>query len=381
MTEFLRSAVVPIGLALLLLLLPGSFAGLYLNVKAANASGVGSTIPVGSNPNFMAYDSTDNKMFVVNTGSGSVTAINAATNAVLATIKVTKPNDIIYNPTNNEVYVVSENLHVIAISGSTDKVVKSIPVQVDDFYQDLAYDAANGNVYVASANPGSVAEISSSTNAIIATIKTGSHPQHLLFDAANNNMYVSVGTSISGLHPKSPYVDVISSSTNKVVATIPLSESPGSYPDAFLAYNPANQEMYQSDDVGHMYVISSSTNTLLTTLTLFSPSFCCTLLTMTFDPSNMELYAAAAGTGIWAISSTNSLVTTLSLTGANGYLTYDSVDSDIFVPGGTTYVVNGGSVLTSFTTVNGAFAAFNPGGGTVYESIMQIPGSVDVISS
>jgi YVTN family beta-propeller protein len=381
MTGFLRSAVVPVSLALLLLLLPGSFAGLFLNVKAVSANGVSSTIPVGSNPNFMAYDATDNKMFVVNTGSGSVTAINAATNAVLATIKVTKPNDIIYNPTNDEVYVVSENLHVVAISGSSDKIVKSISVQVDDFHQDLAYDAANGNVYVANANPGSVAEISSSTNSVIAMIKTGSHPQHLLFDPANNNLYVSVGTVTSGLHPKSPYVDVISSSTNKVVATITLAESPGSHPDAFFAYNPANLEVYQSDDVGHVYVISSATNTLLTTLTLFTTSFCCTLLTMAYDPSNMELYAAAAGTGIWAISSTNSVVATLSLTGANGYLGYDSVDSDIFVAGGTTYVVSGASVVTSFATANGASAAFNPAGGTVYESIMQIPGSVDVISS
>jgi YVTN family beta-propeller protein len=370
--------MIPVILALLLLLLPG-FAGLFLNVKAASAISVDSGIPVKNNPNFMAYDSTDDKMFVINTGSGSVTAINAATNTVLATIKVTKPNDVIYNPTNDQVYVVSENLHVVAISGSTDKIAKSIPVQVDDFYQDLAYDPANGNVYVASANPGTVSEISSSTNAITATIKTGSNPQHLLFDPANNNMYVAVGTRSTGT--KTPYIDVISTS-NKVVATIKLTgETPASYPDAFLAYNPANQEMYLTDDVGHVYVVSSSANTLLTTLTLFSPSFCCTLLTLAYNPSNMEIYAAAAGTGVWAISSTNSVVTTLSLTGVNGYLAYDSVDSDIFAPGSTTYAINGAGVVTSFSTVNGAFAAFNPAGGTVYESIMQIPGSVDVISS
>ncbi len=246
----LRSIVVPITFAILILLLPGSFIGIFLNAKAATAISVTSTIPVGKNPSFMAYDSTDNKMFVV--GTGSVTVINAATNAVLATIKVTKPNDIIYNPTNDEIYVVSENLHVVAISGSTDKVAKSISVQVDDFYQDLAYDPANGNVYVADTNPGEVSVISSSTNTVVSTIKTGSDPQHLLFDPANNNIYVSVSTKT-----KTPYVDVISSSTNAIVGTISLTDGAGSYPAAFFAYNPANQEMYLSDNTGNVYVLSS----------------------------------------------------------------------------------------------------------------------------
>lgn len=363
-------------LGLLLVILPGNLFGMTLGLRTASAISVTTTIRVGTNPNFMAFDSIDNTMFVVNTGSGSVSAINAETNAIITTIKVTKPNDIVYNSANDEVYVVSENTHVVAISGSTDKVVSKIFVPVDDFYQDLAYDPANGNVYVASTNSGVVSVINSSTNTVISKIKTGSEPQHLLFDPANDNIYVSVGT-----HSKSPYVDVISGSTNTVIATVTTTDAAGSDPAAFLAYNPANQEVYQSDDIGNVFIISSSSNTLVATLSLFSPASCCTLLTMTYNPSNLELYAAATGIAAWTISSSNSVVSTISLSGANGYLAYDSVNNNVYAAGGTTYVLSGSSVVAQFTVAAAGFDLFNPAGNNVYVSQTQSPGKVEVISS
>jgi len=367
-----RSVIITLSFAILFLLLPGTFFGIFINSKAATEISVTTSIPVGKNPNFMAYDSADNKMFVV--GTGSVTVINAATNVVLATIKVTKPNDIIYNPTNDEIYVVSENLHVVAISGSTDEIVKSISVQVDDFYQDLAYNPANGNVYVADTNSGEVSVISSSTNSVISTIKTGADPQHLLFDPANNEMYVSVSTKTTGAHPKTPYVDVISSSTNLVIATIILTDTAGSYPDAFFAYNPANQEMYLSDKSGNVYVLSSSTNSIVTTISL-------TVFEMAYDSADQEMYATTVGSGVSIISNSNTVVSTVGDTFANGYIVFNPTDSDIFVSGSSTYVISGSTLVTSTSTANAGFIAYNLAGSDVYISITESPGFVDVISS
>ena len=367
-----RTALVFLAFSFLGLLSLGMLASAY---AATFSISVGSSIPVGPNSGEMAFDSKDNSVFVVVTGSGSgtafVTKINGATNTVLATQKLTQPRDIVYNPTNDEIYVTSQNTGVNVISGATGKLITKISVATNDFYQDLAYNPANGNIYVANTNPGTVSVISSSTNKVIASIKTGSSPQHIAFNPADNNMYVFVSTKSTTTHI--PFVAVISSSTNKVLAKIKLaSTGPGSYPTATLAYDPASASMFVSDDSGHLYVIKSLA--IVTTLSA-------TVTGMVFNPSSNNLYAVG-GAQVYVVGSSNSIVTTVSTPGNYLGAAYDSVNNDVYVSGSTVNVISASNVVVAQVSTGAqGFIVFNPAGGNVYASLMESPGSIDLISS
>jgi YVTN family beta-propeller protein len=366
----------PAALILLTFSLFGLLAlGMAVTSYAAMASISSITsISVGPNPSEMVFDSKDNSVFVLVKGSGSgsasVVEINGATNAVITTLKVTQPRDIAYNPTNDAVYVTSANTGVSIINGATGKLITKLNIATNDFFQDVAYDPANGNMYVANSNPGTVSVISSSTNKVISTIKTGSSPQHIAFDATDNNMYIFVSTKSTTTHV--PFVAVISSTTNNVLAKVKLTSSPGSYTGASLAYDPASSSMFVSDGSGNLYIVNN--NAIVTTLPV-------TVTGMVFNPSNNYLYAVGANQ-VYVIGSGDSIATTISTPGSYLNAAYDSVNNDVYVGGSTVNVINAASMLTAQVTTGApGFVVFDPAGGYIYASLMQSPGSLDVITS
>jgi DNA-binding beta-propeller fold protein YncE len=335
--------------------------------------GVSATISVGPNPTDMVLDSVDNSVFVIVRGNGggtaSVTDIDAISNAVITTQKVTEPVDIAYNPTNDKVYVTSENHGVNIISGSTGKLIKEIDVDTNDFHEDVAFDPSNGNAYVADTNPGEVSVISGPKNTLVSTIKTGGFPQHIAYDPADGNMYVFVSTKSSSI---SPYVSIVNSNTNKIESKISLALGSGSYPEASFLYNPSNEAMLLSDGSGAIFVITNGA--LVATISE-------TVTGMAFSPSNEEVYAVGSNV-VYAIDSSNSIVATISTPGTYVNLVYDQVNNDVYVGGSTVNVINTeNSVVTSVDTGSSGYVIFNPAGGNVYASLQTVPGSIDVISS
>jgi YVTN family beta-propeller protein len=77
---------------------------------------------------------------------------------------------------------------VSVISGSTNTVIGTIPVGREPF--GIAFDSANGNLYVANFQDNTVSVISGSTITVIGTIPAGDGPAFLAFDSANGNIYV-----------------------------------------------------------------------------------------------------------------------------------------------------------------------------------------------
>src|ERR1051325_7442360 len=92
-----------------------------------------------------------------------------------------------------------------------DSVIATIPMN-SPF--GVAFDSANGDVYVTNHDAASVSVIDGSTNKVIATISVGKDPIGIAFDPANGYVYVAncEGASTS--------VSVIDGSTNKVIANI-----------------------------------------------------------------------------------------------------------------------------------------------------------------
>ena len=110
---------------------------------------VTATVSVGSNPDGVAYDSSNNYIYVANCGSNTVSVINGANNSVVATVSV----------------------------GSSPEGV--------------AYDSSNNYIYVVNLNSGTVSVINGANNSVVATVSGVSHPLAVAYDSSNNYIYVA----------------------------------------------------------------------------------------------------------------------------------------------------------------------------------------------
>ena len=98
--------------------------------------GVPNSEAVGSNPSDVAYNPTNDTIYVTNLYSSSaprsdyVSAINGTTNEVIQNITVgSGPSAVTNNPRNNMIYVANQNSHSISvINAGNDKVEKTLQI-------------------------------------------------------------------------------------------------------------------------------------------------------------------------------------------------------------------------------------------------------------
>ncbi len=125
----------------------------------------------------------------------------------------------------------------------------------------MAYDPVNNEIYVVdsgNSNPNSgpqyLSVIQTSSNQLIgvvnATISFGVVPDSLTVDTSDNVIYV--GYSIGN------YVLAINGSTNQIITEIPTDGSGTGY----VAFNPANQLVYEFSIGGYVSIINTTSNTL-----------------------------------------------------------------------------------------------------------------------
>jgi YVTN family beta-propeller protein len=119
----------------------------------------------GHNPQGLAYDSGTGEVFVANAGSGTVSVISDATNAVVATVGVgSYPEGVAYDSGKGEVFVTNFDSSGTAsvISDATNAVVATVSVGGEP--QGIAYDSGGGEVFVADfASSGYVSVVSDGT--------------------------------------------------------------------------------------------------------------------------------------------------------------------------------------------------------------------------
>src|SRR5207302_8889649 len=113
---------------------------------------------------------------------------------------------------------------VSVISSSTNTVIATDPVAAGPHV--MAFDFANGNVYVASDFTNLVSVISSQTNAVT-FVTVGAGPMSVTYDFANHDVYACNFYSNT--------VSRINRSTNAVTATINVGPCPG-----LASFYPAN---------------------------------------------------------------------------------------------------------------------------------------------
>jgi len=217
----------------------------------AEEEGVIATITVGADPNSIAFDSENNRMYVTNSGGtwrdsnplagDSISVIDTSTYEVIETVTAAgagghgnTPHGIAFDSANNRMYYAIGNWMFIedyvSVMDTADNSV-SAKVTVGERPEDIAFDSANNRMYVTNIDDDTVSVINTANNSVIATISVGDHPTGIAFDSANNRMYVA--------NQVDDTVSVIDTATNSVIDTISVGDSPNS-----IAFDSANNRMY-----------------------------------------------------------------------------------------------------------------------------------------
>jgi YVTN family beta-propeller protein len=184
------------------------------------------TIPVGADPHGIIVSNTLGKVYVTNSGSNTVSVIDGKMNEVVASILVgSNPEGLcqmFQNGTNagttaaiTTIYVINTGSNTVSvIDGKTDRVVATIPVGADP--HGIIVSNTLGKVYVTNSGSNTVSVIDGKMNKVVAKIPVGSNPHRLALFMST--VYVTNSGSNT--------VSVIDGKTDRVVATIPVDQLP-----------------------------------------------------------------------------------------------------------------------------------------------------------
>ena len=189
-------------------------------------------IPVGVYPFGLVYDPVNRDLYVGNFGSSNVSVIDTRTNHVIASLQLTYGIGYLgCDTTSGEVYVGNAQDTIYVISPTSNTVVATISPPSPNFgYGMMAFDSAQHELFVNSIS-NSVTVIDTRHNTVTHEVPVGSYPNGIAFDPANGDVYVS--------NEGSENMSVINATTDQVVANIP-----NVLPGSALAADPLTGNVY-----------------------------------------------------------------------------------------------------------------------------------------
>ncbi len=171
---------------------------------------VEATIPVGVFPRGITLTPNGDFAYVANFNSDNVSVINTATNAVEATVLTQRPDDVAVSPDGSLVYVSTLFQGVVVINTATNSVITNIPVGTSP--GGIVFSLDGVFAYVANFSSANVSVIATATNTVVATIPVGTSPTELEITPDGSQIYV--------VNQGNNTVSVINTATNTVVATV-----------------------------------------------------------------------------------------------------------------------------------------------------------------
>jgi len=189
-------------------------------VSGATDSAVAS-VTVGGFPWSTVYDGANGCVYVGDIRSNTVTVVNATSLAVVGTIADSSPMAMAYDSGNGNVYVTStvgSQSFLVAISGSTNSQVATVPIGFDPF--GVAYDSENGYLYTANFGSGNVTVVDGRSNSVVTSLIAGLAPDAAGFDPGNGFVYVA--------NLESNNLTVVNGSSQAVVGSVNVGDGPDS---------------------------------------------------------------------------------------------------------------------------------------------------------
>jgi YVTN family beta-propeller protein len=307
-----------------------------------------SSISVGASPTGIAYDTAKGWIYVVSSGTDSVSVISDSTNSIIKTIPVGSiPTGIVYDSGKSAIYVTNHGSNSVSvISDSSNLVTKTIMVGTNP--NNIAYDSGQNEIFVVNAGDNSVSIISDSSNLVLKTVSVGTNPNKAVYDSAMGEVFVCN----SGYNT----VSVISDVSNSVTKVITVGSGP-----AGGAYDSGMNEIFIANSVpGTVSVISDRDNSLVATINVGTTPY-----GIAYDPITSELFVVNHGaSSVSIISDTNnSVVSTLTVGAFPTGVIYDSVKGTMYITNegsGTISVISDSSVTVPSPTPSTSTASSSP---------------------
>ena len=293
--------------------------------------------------------------------------------SVVATVPVGYgPQDLAYDPANGEVFVAGTDA-VSVINDTIDAVVSTNPFGAGDngLTQGVAYDPGQDEVFVANTG-GGVAVINATSDTVVTRIPVGSEPVGVAYDPAQGEVFVTnacvpVGSSCAGA------VSVINATSDAVVAMTFVGSVPWG-----AVYDAGRGEVFVSNyESSSVSVINTTSDAVVATIPL-----CCLAYPegLTYDPAQGEVFVANFGwSDVAVINDSEDAVTAVVPFGSSGPLgsgpqgvVYDPASGEVFatasLPGRVVVISTStdkvvGSVRVGSTPVG---VAYDSGKGEVF---------------
>lgn len=261
------------------------------NVSVLNLSNntLETTIPLPAlgEPYTVTINPAGTKAYVTNSNSTTVSVINIATNAVVATITgFDGPSGMVITPDGNTAYVnnyggpegvQSGNGTTVRVVNLNTNTIVGSPITVGQAPAAMAITPNGQYVYVANyvnglPGMGTVSIIQTSTNTVVGTIPGFSGPFAIAITPNGQNAYVTNFGS-NNFFPYGTTVSVINLNSNTITATINLDIQPSGLaitPDGRFAYASNYDTLYTDTTFsslvagqGTVNIIDTSTNTVI----------------------------------------------------------------------------------------------------------------------
>ena len=217
------------------------FFSLAVAVLPAAAQTLIGNVPVGTDPTFVAVNTTTNKIYVPNfcgndpncgaNSPGTVTVIDGVTDTT-TTITVGEHSEfLVINPSTNKIYVTNRKDNTVSvINGATNTVTTTIPVGSHPVTADV--NIATNKIYVANTGNGvgnTVSVIDGSTDTVTATVTVGYYPASVAVDSVTNKIYVAdfCGNDINCLTDGGSGTLTVIDGATLNTTTIAMAEGPG----------------------------------------------------------------------------------------------------------------------------------------------------------
>jgi len=359
----------------------------YMDVLSGLNNSLVKKIPVPFGTVDIAYDPGRDVVFATGVVSDELSVIAGSGGVVTSSFTLAiRPQGVVYDSLNGEIYVASMgggedcggsgcyvSAAIQALNGSSDRPLASVPLMPDSQPSGIAFDSANGDVYVTDSGSDNVSVLNGSTNSIATTISVAASPEGVAYDSGNGNIYVANGGSEN--------VSVISGVTNRVVTSIPLNigtPTPGNAvphqpppPPSDLwgiAYDNTSGDLYVTNFYsGNVSVIFGSNNTSIGSVPIDSNPW-----GVAYDKANGDIYVSDYWSkNVSVISAANNTVVASIPVGIEPMgLAVDEKSGFVYVADSgsdTVSVISGKAVIDTIAVgATPSYVAYDDGSGSIY---------------
>jgi YVTN family beta-propeller protein len=165
-------------------------------------SGQSASVRVGHEPDALAIDEATDRIYAVNAGGGSVSVIDGATNAVIATVPTDKrPYTIAVDSRLNRVYVSNTFSNLLTVIDGATNTAKNLPLGSQDA---LAVDTVRHKVVMFGYESPTIKVLDEATLQVT-TLKAAPHLWGIAVDERDGEFYVpEIGSNALFVSGKTP---------------------------------------------------------------------------------------------------------------------------------------------------------------------------------